>query len=207
MSKILIGVLGVQGAVSEHVEAMEKTLKSCGVDGSVSIVKEADDITSIDGLIIPGGESTTIGRVAEKANLLNKIVEKARNGTPIFGTCAGLIILAKEVYDAKIGAVNQPSLGLMNIRVVRNAFGRQKESFEVYLNIPVLGEKPFPAVFIRAPIVEKTWGNVKVLAKYEEKIVAVQEENMLATAFHPELTEDLRFHKYFLNLILKFKCG
>lgn len=205
MGKVLIGVLGVQGAVSEHVEIMEKTLKRYNIEGSVFTVKKVDDVINVDGLIIPGGESTTIGRVTEKANLLGKIIEKAKNGVPIFGTCAGLIILAKEVYDAKIGAVNQPILGLMNIKVIRNAFGRQRESFEVDLNIPVLGEKPFPAVFIRAPIVEKVWGNVKVLAKYEEKIVAVQEENLLATAFHPELTEDLRFHKYFLDLILKLK--
>ncbi|RLI31243.1 pyridoxal 5'-phosphate synthase glutaminase subunit PdxT, partial [Candidatus Bathyarchaeota archaeon] len=161
MGKVLIGVLGVQGAVSEHVEIMEKTLKRYNIEGSVFTVKKVDDVINVDGLIIPGGESTTIGRVAEKANLLGKIIEKAKNGVPIFGTCAGLIILAKEVYDAKIGAVNQPILGLMNIKVIRNAFGRQRESFEVDLNIPVLGEKPFPAVFIRAPIVEKVWGNVK----------------------------------------------
>lgn len=205
MAKVLIGVLGIQGAVSEHINVMEKTLKKCNVEGSVFPVKKADDITNLDGFIIPGGESTTVGRVAEKTNLSSKIVEKAKHGTPIFGTCAGLILLAKEVYDAKIGVVNQPTFGLMDIRVVRNAFGRQRESFEVDLEIPLLGEKPFPAVFIRAPIVEKVWGNVKVLAKYEEKIVAVQNGNLLATAFHPELTDDLRFHEYFLNLILKFK--
>ncbi|MCX8176301.1 MAG: pyridoxal 5'-phosphate synthase glutaminase subunit PdxT [Candidatus Bathyarchaeota archaeon] len=205
MTKVLIGVLGIQGAVSEHVEIMEKVFKKYGIDGSVFIVKKVDEVVNLDGLIIPGGESTTIGRIAEKTGLVSKIVEKAKNGTPVFGTCAGLILLAKEVYDAKIGSVSQPTFGLMDIRVVRNAFGRQKESFEADLNVPVLGEKLFHAVFIRAPIVEKVWGNVEVLAKYEEKIVAVQDRNLLATAFHPELADDLRFHKYFLDLTLKFK--
>jgi len=197
-----IGVLGIQGAISEHVEALNDTLKMMNLEGSVVIVKNLSQLENVHGLVIPGGESTTIGRVAKEKGLMDKIIRKAEGGLSVLGTCAGLVLLAKEVYDAKIGVTEQPLLGLMNIKVVRNAFGRQKESFEVDLEIPVLGEKPFPAVFIRAPIVEKVWGETKILAKYENKIVAVQEKNLLATAFHPELVDDRRFHQYFVKMIL-----
>ena len=197
-----IGVLGVQGAVSEHVEALNDTLKMMNLEGSVVIVKNLSQLENVHGLVIPGGESTTIGRVSKEKGLMDKIIRKAEEGLPVLGTCAGLVLLAKEVYDAKIGVTKQPLLGLMNIKVIRNAFGRQRESFEVDLEIPVLGEKPFPAVFIRAPIVEKVWGETKILAKYENKIVAVQEKNLLAAAFHPELVDDRRFHQYFVKMIL-----
>ncbi len=197
-----IGVLGIQGAVSEHVEALNDTLKMMNLEGSVVIVKNLSQLENVHGLVIPGGESTTIGRVTKEKGLMDKIIRIVEDGLPVLGTCAGLVLLAKEVYDAKIGVTKQPLLGLMNIKVVRNAFGRQRESFEVDLEIPVLGEKPFPAVFIRAPIVEKVWGETKILAKYENKIVAVQEKNLLATAFHPELVDDRRFHQYFVKMIL-----
>jgi len=200
-----IGVLGVQGAVSEHVEALNDTLKMMNLEGSVVIVKNLSQLENVHGLVIPGGESTTIGRVAKEKGLMDKIIRKAEEGLPVLGTCAGLVLLAKEVYDAKIGVTKQPLLGLMNIKVIRNAFGRQRESFEVDLEIPVLGEKPFPAVFIRAPIVEKVWGETKILAKYENKIVAVQEKNLLAAAFHPELVDDRRFHQYFVRIVLSKK--
>jgi len=200
-----IGVLGIQGAVSEHVEALNDTLKMMNLEGSVVIVKSLSQLENVHGLVIPGGESTTIGRVIKEKGLMDRIIRIVEGGLPVLGTCAGLVLLAKEVYDAKIGVTEQPILGLMNIKVVRNAFGRQKESFEVDLEIPVLGEKPFPAVFIRAPIVEKVWGETKILAKYENKIVAVQEKNLLATAFHPELVDDKRFHQYFVRIVLSKK--
>ena len=200
-----IGVLGIQGAVSEHVEALNDTLKMMNLEGSVVIVKNLSQLENVHGLVIPGGESTTIGRVTKEKGLMDRIIRIVEGGLPVLGTCAGLVLLAKEVYDAKIGVTEQPILGLMNIKVVRNAFGRQKESFEVDLEIPVLGEKPFPAVFIRAPIVEKVWGETKILAKYENKIVAVQEKNLLATAFHPELVDDKRFHQYFVRIVLSKK--
>lgn len=200
-----IGVLGIQGAVSEHVEALNDTLKMMNLEGSVVIVKNLSQLENVHGLVIPGGESTTIGRVTKEKGLMDKIIRIVEDGLPVLGTCAGLVLLAKEVYDAKIGVTKQPLLGLMNIKVVRNAFGRQRESFEVDLEIPVLGEKPFPAVFIRAPIVEKVWGETKILAKYENKIVAVQEKNLLATAFHPELVDDRRFHQYFVRIVLSKK--
>lgn len=200
-----IGVLGIQGAVSEHVEALNDTLKMMNLEGSVVIVKNLSQLENVHGLVIPGGESTTIGRVTKEKGLMDKIIRIVEDGLPVLGTCAGLVLLAKEVYDAKIGVTKQPLLGLMDIKVVRNAFGRQRESFEVDLEIPVLGEKPFPAVFIRAPIVEKVWGETKILAKYENKIVAVQEKNLLATAFHPELVDDRRFHQYFVRIVLSKK--
>jgi 5'-phosphate synthase pdxT subunit len=199
--EIKIGVLGFQGAVSEHVEILNKTLKELGLKGQVFSVKTPEQLEEVRGLVIPGGESTTIGRLSAKG-LAAKIVERAAKGMPILGTCAGLILMAKEVYDAKLGSVDQPILRLMDMRAVRNFFGRQGESFEAPLTIPLLGRESFPGVFIRAPVVEKVWGEAEPLATYNGKIVAVQQGRLLATAFHPELTEDLRLHKYFVKLIL-----
>jgi 5'-phosphate synthase pdxT subunit len=198
---IKIGVLGFQGAISEHVETLSKTLKELSLKGQVFSVKTPEQLEEVRGLVIPGGESTTIGRLSAKG-LAAKIVERAAKGMPILGTCAGLILMAKEVYDAKLGPVDQPILRLMDMRVVRNFFGRQGESFEAPLTIPLLGRESFPGVFIRAPVVEKVWGEAEPLATYNGKIVAVQQGRLLATAFHPELTEDLRLHKYFVKLIL-----
>ena len=201
LPEVLVGVLGLQGAVSEHVDALNRALSELGLKGRVLTVKNPEQLERVRGLIIPGGESTTIGRLSARG-LASKIREKASQGMPILGTCAGMILLAKEVYDARIGRVNQPTLGLMDMEVVRNFFGRQRESFEVPLTLPILGRELFPGVFIRAPIVEKVWGEAEPLATYNGKIVAVQQGRLLATSFHPELTEDLRLHKYFIKLIL-----
>jgi len=199
--EIKIGVLGFQGAVSEHVETLNKTIRELSLKGQVFSVKTPEQLEEVRGLVIPGGESTTIGRLSAKG-LAAKIVERAAKGMPILGTCAGLILMAKEVYDAKLGSVDQPILRLMDMRAVRNFFGRQRESFEAPLTIPLLGRESFPGVFIRAPVVEKVWGEAEPLATYNGKIVAVQQGRLLAAAFHPELTEDLRLHKYFVKLIL-----
>lgn len=199
--EIKIGVLGFQGAVSEHVETLNKTIRELSLKGQVFSVKTPEQLEEVRGLVIPGGESTTIGRLSAKG-LAAKIVERAAKGMPILGTCAGLILMAKEVYDAKLGSVDQPILRLMDMRAVRNFFGRQGESFEAPLTIPLLGRESFPGVFIRAPVVEKVWGEAEPLATYNGKIVAVQQGRLLAAAFHPELTEDLRLHKYFVKLIL-----
>jgi 5'-phosphate synthase pdxT subunit len=134
--------------------------------------------------------------------LFEKVKQKAKNGIPILGTCAGLITLAKR-GDEQVVRTKQPLLGLMDISVIRNAFGRQRESFEVDLKIPILGEEPLRAVFIRAPAVEETWGDVKVLAKFQDKIVGVKQNNLIAVAFHPELTPDTRLHEYFLRMCQK----
>lgn len=187
-----IGVLALQGAFVEH-EAM---LRRLGVH--TRQVRYSHDLEGLDGLIIPGGESTSIGYLAQRRGLLEPIQEFARSGRPIWGTCAGMILLAKEIVD---GIPGQPTLSLMDITVRRNAFGRQVNSFETDLQVPALGDPPFPAVFIRAPVIERVGPGVEVLASLEDGApVAVRQGNLLATAFHPELTSDTRFHKYFLRM-------
>lgn len=201
--EIRIGVLGLQGDVSEHIDVVNETLKQMSVPGEAIIIKKASQIDEIHGLIMPGGESTTVGRIARQEHIIDKVVEAARSGMPILGTCAGAILLAKEVYDSKIGDTGQPVLGLMDIRVARNAFGRQKDSFEADITIPILGDQVFRGVFIRAPIIERVWAHAQILAKYKEKTVAVQQGNLFATSFHPELSGETRFHQHFLRVVLK----
>lgn len=157
----------------------------------------AKELMGLDGLIIPGGESTSIGRLVLAYDLVGGIKDLARDGLPVFGTCAGMILLAKKNSDA----YPEP-LELMDITVRRNAFGRQKESFETELLIPVLGEKPFPGVFIRAPLIEQVDDGVEILARLADgALVAARQNNLLVSAFHPELTDDLRFHQYFLDIV------
>ncbi|KJS84746.1 MAG: glutamine amidotransferase [Peptococcaceae bacterium BICA1-8] len=188
-----IGVLALQGAFREHIEA----LKKCKVEAIE--IKKSSQLDDIDGLIIPGGESTTIGLLMQQFNLGDKILEKANHGMPILGTCAGMVMLAKDIVDSE-----QFRLGLMDIIVRRNAFGRQRESFERSLNISALGDEPFKAIFIRAPYIEATSPNVEVLCKLDnEKIIFVKQGNCLAASFHPELTEDIRVHQYFVRLVNK----
>ncbi|WP_066634191.1 pyridoxal 5'-phosphate synthase glutaminase subunit PdxT [Desulfolucanica intricata] len=191
---MLIGVLALQGAFREH----QKILADCGVD-SVQ-VRKPEQLTSIDALIIPGGESTTMGKLLKEFTLFKPIIEKAQNGMPVFGTCAGLIMLAKEIKSS-----NQPSLGLMDMVVERNAFGRQVDSFEADLDIDCLGSEPFRAVFIRAPYIDQVSESVQVLAKYQDKIVLARQGRYLAAAFHPELTNDTRLHNYFINMVENFE--
>ncbi|MGI6066309.1 MAG: pyridoxal 5'-phosphate synthase glutaminase subunit PdxT [Bacillota bacterium] len=186
----MIGVLALQGAFLEH----QRMLKKCNV-GSIQI-RKPDEIENIDGLIIPGGESTTITKLLVEYGLDKAILEKTAQGMPVFGTCAGLIVMAKNVANN-----NQFSLGLMDINVQRNGFGRQVDSFETDLPVDVLGSTPFPAVFIRAPFVESVKPNVRILAEYDKKIVMVRQGNLLAAAFHPELTDDLRIHLYFCQMV------
>jgi 5'-phosphate synthase pdxT subunit len=185
-----IGVLAEQGAFAEHIAVLRK-LKVEAVP-----VRLPQELGGLDGLIIPGGESTSISKLLNDYKLTSKIISMAKNGFPVFGTCAGMILLSKDTQDPKV-----KPLGLMDIKVQRNAFGRQLESFEADLDIPVLGKKPFHAVFIRAPWIEQADGQADVLAKLENgTIVAIRQGKLLATAFHPELTNDLRFHRYFLEL-------
>ncbi len=184
-----IGVLALQGDFEKH-EAM---LKRIGVP--TVQVRKVDDLNGVDALILPGGESTTIGKLMERYGLNDAIRARAQQGMPIYGTCAGMILLANEIVGS-----DQPRLGLMEMAVVRNAFGRQRESFEV--DLPFNGlPRPIRAVFIRAPIVERVGAQAQVLSEFEGKIVAVRQGNLLATAFHPELTDDESVHRYFLNLI------
>lgn len=189
-----IGVLALQGAFIEHQAILEK------LGAEVVQVRLAEHLEGLDGLIIPGGESTTISKLAVDFGLMKPLLAFARQH-PVWGTCAGAILLSKDARR------DQPLLGLMDITVQRNAFGRQVDSFETDLDVPALrqvdpDERPFPAVFIRAPLIEKANGTTEVLARLAEgQIVAVRQGHWLATSFHPELTGDDRFHRYFLEMI------
>ncbi len=178
----------MQGAVEEH----SRMIKRCGFEGIK--VKTIEDLEKVDRLIIPGGESTTIGKLAKIYDLDREIIKKGKEGMPIFGTCAGMILLANKVVGNE-----QIRFNLIDIVVERNAFGRQVDSFEVDLNIENIIGKPFRAVFIRAPYIKKIGREVKVLAKFKGKIVMARQKNILVSSFHPELTDDLRVHKYFLS--------
>lgn len=185
-----VGVLALQGAFAEHVHAFERL----GVE--VVEVRLPEQLWELDALVIPGGESTTMSLLMDGFALREPVLELAGRGAPIWGTCAGMIMLAKDVQDERVH-----SLDLMDLRVLRNAFGRQVDSFEADLRIPALGEKPFPAVFIRAPVVEGAGDEVEVLARLPDgRIVAARQGQFLATAFHPELTDDPRFHQLLLDM-------
>jgi len=189
-----IGVLALQGAFKEHIEIIQKL-------GHQAIeIKTCDTLDIIDGLILPGGESTTIGKLLVDYKIRETLIEQVENGLPIWGTCAGMILLAKQ-----LNGDNFPHLKLMSIKVARNAYGRQLDSFVIEKLIPEVSENPIPLVFIRAPLVISAENNVKILAKVREDIVAVRENNMLATSFHPELTNDTSFHQYFIGMIKERK--
>ncbi len=187
-----IGVLALQGAFAEHIAI----LRDLEVDAMP--VRLPHQLKGLDGLIIPGGESTSITSLMLSYDLKNEIGNLAKNSFPMLGTCAGMILLAKEISDTSMEPV-----GAMAITVRRNAFGRQRESFESELSIPVLGEKPFPGVFIRSPLIEQANGRVEIIARLADgTMVAARQEKLLACAFHPELTDDPRFHRYFLNVVV-----
>jgi 5'-phosphate synthase pdxT subunit len=195
---VRIGIIALQGSVEEHIAAMEKALQERG-GGEVVAIKRRGIVPSCDAIVIPGGESTTLCRLAWREGIAEEIIEAAKQGKPVLGTCAGLILLAKHGDDEVIKS-GQKLLGLMDIHVNRNAFGRQRESFEVELEIKGF-DRPFNAVFIRAPAIIKAGEGVEVLARYKDYIVAARQGNLLALAFHPELTNDLRLHHYFLSFL------
>lgn len=188
-----IGVLALQGAVREHCQA----LNACGVQAVE--IKYKDQLDDVQGLIIPGGESTTVGKLLVRYGMLEPIRQRGLGGFPIFGTCTGLILLAREIAGS-----SQPRLGLMDIMAERNAFGRQIASFEQNLAIEELGEPDFHAIFIRAPYISKTGAGVNVMARLDDKILLARQQNFLAAAFHPELTEDCRIHHYFIGMCQQF---
>jgi 5'-phosphate synthase pdxT subunit len=182
---VRIGVLALQGAFREHLQ----TLGAIGVEGVA--VRLPADLDEVAGLILPGGESTTMRKLIDRWNLRQPILDLAASGAPIFGTCAGMIVLAREIAGGE-----EPILPLLDVTVQRNAFGRQLDSFEADLAVPVLGDQPVHGVFIRAPIIDRTGPDVDVLARLDDgRIVAVRERNVLATAFHPELAGETRFHR------------
>ncbi|MBA3469285.1 MAG: pyridoxal 5'-phosphate synthase glutaminase subunit PdxT [Herpetosiphonaceae bacterium] len=188
-----VGILALQGAFAEH----ETMLHNLGV--TTTQVRLPAQLEQIDRLIIPGGESTAIGKLLETYQLLEPLKARAQAGMPVWGTCAGMILLAREITEGR--REGQPALGLMDITARRNAFGRQLDSFEQALSVPMLGEEPFPAVFIRAPQIDRVGPDVEILAELEDgRIVAARQGHFLATAFHPELTRDDRFHRLFLEL-------
>jgi 5'-phosphate synthase pdxT subunit len=180
-----IGVLALQGAFREHLD----TLAAIGVEGVR--VREPADLEGVSGLILPGGESTTMRQLIDRWGLRQPILDFAATGAPLFGTCAGMIVLAREIAGGE-----EPVLPLLDVTVERNAFGRQLDSFEADLPVDVLGDTPVHAVFIRAPIIERTGPDVDVLASLEDgRVVAVRERNVIATSFHPELAGETRFHR------------
>jgi len=204
MSKgINIGVLAVQGDVAENLSSTRMALDELGIEGIVTEVKNPEQISELNGLIIPGGESTVIGTLALVNGSLKKIKEKIEAGMPVLGTCAGMIVLSKKAKDRIVGDMDQPLLDYLDIKIERNAFGRQRDSFEADVSLDKIGIPSFHGVFIRAPSVIETGKEVEVLSKFNEKIVAVKQGNIIATAFHPELTGDLSMHKYFVDLVRK----
>ncbi|MEF8847635.1 MAG: pyridoxal 5'-phosphate synthase glutaminase subunit PdxT [Candidatus Thermoplasmatota archaeon] len=196
VNKIYIGIIGIQGAISEHKTVLEKTYQEMGIKGSTLIVRNKSNIEKIEGLIIPGGESSTISKVLKKNKMQEQLSKKITdNDLPVMGTCAGSIILAKKTFEEN-KKIHQ--LKVMNMKVKRNAFGRQSSSFEKKINIDLF-KKPYPAVFIRAPSIVKVWGKCKPLASIKDKIVMAKQNKKIAISFHPELTHDTRIHRYFLN--------
>lgn len=191
MAELKIGVLALQGAVPEHL----RTIQALGAEAVA--VRWPQELQGLSGLILPGGESTTIGDLMAVYGFFPAIAEFYRQGGALYGTCAGMILLATDILDGK---PDQPRLGLLNMTVRRNGFGRQVDSCEVPLQVPVLGDEPVQTVLIRAPYVEKVGPGVEVLATYQDKIVMVRGERLLATAFHPELTDERRIHRLFLDI-------
>ena len=201
MTDLNIGVLSIHGDVAENVTATKDALKELDEDGNVSAVKTTEQISKLDGLIIPGGESTMIGQLSLLNGSLKLIKEKIESGMPVFGICAGMILLSKEVKDRVMGITDQPLLDLLDVEVERNSFGRQRDSFEANVSMASIDIPNFNGVFIRAPSITETENEVEILSKFNEKIVAVKQGNILATAFHPELTSDISLHKFFVNMI------
>lgn len=201
MSNMNIGVLSLQGDVAENIASTKTALSELHETGQVTEVKTPDQISKLDGLIIPGGESTMIGQLSLINGSLKKIKEKINSGMPVFGICAGLILLSKNAKDRVVGSTDQPLLDLLNVDVERNSFGRQRDSFEAEISMDSINIPKFNGVFIRAPSIPEVRDNVDIIAKFNEKIVAVKQGNILATAFHPELTTDVSLHKFFVKIL------
>ena len=206
MSNIKVGVLGIQGDIEENVLATAEALKKLNLRGTVESVRYSEYIAELDGLILPGGESTVIGSLLSiQGKVFQTIEKKITEGMPVLGTCAGLIMLSKRTYDKVVGETKQKLFGMLDVVIERNAFGRQHESFEVDLKIPVLGNEPFRGIFIRSPIVNNVGESVTILTKLNDKIVAVKQNNIIGTSFHPELSTDRRLHELFIKDILEFR--
>lgn len=193
------GVVFVQGAAPEHVQSLHSAFAALGKKGTVSPVRKRRDLEGLDCLVIPGGESTTISKLMHRFELAEDIVQMAKEGVPIMGTCAGCVLLSK-LGDEQVAKTKTELLGLMDMQVDRNAFGRQRESFETQLNIDGLCS-PFPAIFIRAPLIKKVWGSCRPMAYYGEDIVMARQDNVMALSFHPELSGDSRLHQMLITMV------
>ena len=198
-----IGVLSIQGDVEENILSAKAAVDELGIDVKIIEVKTPDEISSLDGLIIPGGESTAIGELSLVNGSLKVLKEKIENGMPVLGICAGMIILSKTASDRVVGKTDQPLLNILDIALERNSFGRQKESFEANVSMDSINISKFNGVFIRAPSISDVGSDVEILSKFNEKIIAVKKGNVIGTSFHPELTQDTSLHKYFVSLVQK----
>jgi 5'-phosphate synthase pdxT subunit len=205
LSNIKIGVLGIQGDIEENILSISEALKNLNLQGTVESVRYSESIAELDGLILPGGESTVIGNLLSiQGNIFQTIKKKITEGMPVLGTCAGLIMLSKRTYDKVVGETKQKLFGVLDVVIERNAFGRQHESFEVDLDIPILGKELFRGIFIRSPIINNVGESVNILTKLNDKIVAVKQNNIIGTSFHPELSTDRRLHELFIKDSVKF---
>jgi 5'-phosphate synthase pdxT subunit len=205
LSNIKIGVLGIQGDIEENILSVAEALKNLNLQGTVESVRYSESIAELDGLILPGGESTVIGNLLSiQGNIFQTIKKKITEGMPVLGTCAGLIMLSKRTYDKVVGETKQNLFGVLDVVIERNAFGRQHESFEVDLDIPILGKELFRGIFIRSPIINNVGESVNILTKLNDKIVAVKQNNIIGTSFHPELSTDRRLHELFIKDSVEF---
>jgi len=198
-----IGVLAYQGSFEEHALQTKRALDNLKIQGEVTAVKKTKDLQNIDAVIIPGGESTTIGVIAQKLGVLDELKDKINSGLPVLGTCAGAIMLAKDVSDAKVGKKSQPLIGTMDISVIRNYYGRQRESFEAFVDLSEIGASKAKVVFIRAPAIVKTWGDTKPLSKLNDAVTMAVEKNMIVTTFHPELSSTTAVHEFLIKMVKK----
>ena len=204
-SLLKVGILSIQGDIEENSNAIKESFKELEIEGTVVYMKDLEDLEEIDGLIIPGGESTVIGMLLFLKGVQPDLIrKKIQEGLPILGTCAGLIMLSNKAYDKTIGETKQALLKVLDVTIERNAFGRQHESFESKLDISYLGERKFNGVFIRGPAITEIGNDVEIIAEYDKKIVAVRQNNILGTSFHPELANDNRFHTNLVKLMVDY---
>lgn len=202
---VTIGVLGFQGDIEENLAATKQALHEMQIDGIVEPVRYPEEVEKVDGLILPGGESTVQSTLAAIQRSLPVIKKRISEGMPVLGTCAGMIMLSRRAFDKVVGDTKQKLIGNLDIVIERNAFGRQGESFEADLAIGMLGREAFKGVFIRAPAVSEVGKDVEVIAKLSNKVVGVKQKNIIGTAFHPELSGDSRMHKHLVKMAVDFK--
>ena len=198
-----VGILSIQGDVRENLLSVKKAIEESGINANVIEVKTPNDIEKLDGLIIPGGESTTIGQLSLVNGSMKIIKDKIQAGMPVLGICAGMILLSSTAKDRIVGGIDQPLLDVLDVKLERNSFGRQGDSFESDISLNSIGISKFNGVFIRSPSVTEVGNNVEILSEFDNKIVAVKQGNIIGTSFHPELTQDASLHKYFLSLMNK----